>query len=64
MYTAGDTEDTEELVADPCVSKQVLLRNSRTFVARILISAHLPSPKGTAIVCANLDPLSLFLNVL
>lgn len=44
LCTAGDTEDTEDLVAGPCVSKEVLLRNSWTFVARILISINLPSP--------------------
>lgn len=38
LCTAGDTEDTEDLVAGPCVSKQIFLRNSWIFVAGILIS--------------------------
>lgn len=46
------------------ISQQVSLRNSQPSVAAILIFVNLPSPKGTAIVWANLDPLSLFLNVL
>lgn len=63
MGMAGNTKGTEELVA-LCISKQVFLRNSWPSVAAILIFINLPSPKGTAIVWANLDPLSLFLNVL
>lgn len=41
LCAAGHTEDTEDLVAGPCISKEVLLRKSWTFVAGILISVFL-----------------------
>lgn len=60
MGTSEDTQVTQDLVAF-CVSKQVSLRNSQPSAARTLIFVNLPPPKGTAIVWANLDPLSLFI---
>lgn len=60
---AGATEVTKELV-NFCICEQVLLRIFRPSIVAILLFVNLSSPKGTAIVWANLDLLFLFLNVL